>query len=62
MTYQDAVRHFNGNASELARALGLGVRSVYNWRIRGRIPPLQQYRLEELTQGQLRRDSPAPSR
>lgn len=57
MTYQEAVRHFNGNASELARALGLGVRSVYNWRMRQRIPMLQQYRLEELTKGALKREA-----
>jgi hypothetical protein len=57
MNYSEAVAYYGGNASRLARELGMHVRSVYAWRERGAIPLLRQLQLEELSGGKLRRDS-----
>lgn len=55
MTYAEALAYFNGNASQMARALGLTRRAIYGWRERNRIPMLMQYRLQELSEGKLKR-------
>jgi hypothetical protein len=47
MTKSEALARVNGNASVLARILGLTPQAIYQWRGE-RIPPLQAYRLREL--------------
>jgi hypothetical protein len=54
MTYTDALRHF-GTPIALAKATGMAYRTIMAWKKSGRIPQLQQYRLEELTSGILKR-------
>jgi hypothetical protein len=54
MTYAEALAYFDGNASAMARALGMHKRSVYAWRENGSIPFLRQLQLEELTKGTLK--------
>ena len=54
MDLKDAVRHF-GSQNKLAKALGLARQNVTRW-VHDGIPELQKYRIEELTQGKLKRN------
>jgi hypothetical protein len=56
MTLDQAITHY-GTIARLARALETTTQTVYNWRTRGAIPGLWQYKLECLTAGQLRAGS-----
>lgn len=51
MQKSDAIEHF-GNASKLAKALGLSRQAVYAWKD-GEIPELYQYKLHHMTGGEL---------
>ena len=52
MNLQDALRHF-GSRNKIAQALGVSRQSITRWR--DGIPLVQQYRIEELTKGKLKR-------
>jgi hypothetical protein len=54
MDLKDAVSHF-GSANKLAKALGIARQNVTRW-VRDGIPELQKYRIEEITQGKLKRN------
>ena len=48
----EALAYFNDSTTELARAIGVEVPSVYDW---GEYPPpLRQLQLERITDGQLK--------
>lgn len=52
MTKSEAIAHYGGNVSALARALGIDQSSVYSW---GVYPPdPRQLQLERLTKKKLR--------
>ncbi len=52
MKTEQAIAHFKGNVSALARALGLNQSSVYSW---GEFPPAKrQVALEWITDGALK--------
>jgi DNA-binding transcriptional regulator Cro len=57
MDLKDAVKHF-GSQNQLAKALGIARQNITRW-VNDGIPPLQQYRLEEITQGKLKRNGAA---
>lgn len=50
----DKVIKYFGSQVAVAQALGVQQPAISNWRTRGRIPYLQQLRLEHLTDGQLK--------
>ena len=54
MRKSDALGHFGGSPSALARALGIKPESIYSWG--DEVPGLRQLQLEELTQGVLKAD------
>jgi hypothetical protein len=58
MTKSQAIAHFKNNVSALARALGLKQNGIYSWE-GDSMPPIQQIRLEALTDGKLRADDAA---
>jgi transposase-like protein len=52
MKKSEAIAHYEGNVSALARALGIDQSSVYSW---GEFPPGgRQLQLERLTKGKLK--------
>jgi transposase-like protein len=52
MRKSDAIAHYDGNISALARALGIDQSTVYSW---GDFPPdRRQLQLERITDGKLR--------
>lgn len=57
MKRSEAIAHYGGNASALARALGIDQSSIYSWKD-GEIPIGRQYQLELLTKGALKADRP----
>lgn len=56
MTKEEALAHYGGNQSELARALGIDQSTVNKWK---RVPVTRQLQLEALTSGRLRADEEA---
>jgi hypothetical protein len=54
MDLKDAVKHF-GSQNQLAKALGIARQNITRW-VNDGIPELQKYRLEEITQGKLKRN------
>ena len=52
MTINEAINHF-GSATALAKALKIKKSAVSQWRKTGKIPPLRQYQLQEVTNGKL---------
>lgn len=58
MEIKEAVAFF-GNQSKVARALGTGVNTVANWKIRGNVIPMPvQWQIELGTGGALKADEP----
>ena len=51
MTKDEALAHFNGNQSALARALGVDQSTVNKWK---GLPALRQLQLEAITEGRLK--------
>jgi DNA-binding transcriptional regulator YdaS (Cro superfamily) len=52
MKTSEAIAHYSGNKSALARALGIDQSSVYDW---GEFPPpARQLQLERITDGGLK--------
>ena len=58
MTKTQAIAYYNNNVSALTRALGLRQNAVYSWE-GDTMPPIQQIRLEAITNGALRADNGA---
>lgn len=59
MTKQDAIEHFGG-VRELAEALGIWPNTIYRW---DESPPdIMQYKIEVLTQGQLKAERKTAAR
>jgi DNA-binding transcriptional regulator YdaS (Cro superfamily) len=56
MNFQDLVDFF-GSQVAAAQALGVTQPTLSNWKARGRIPHLQQLRIEHATKGKLRASS-----
>lgn len=50
----DQVIKYFGTQVEAAKQLGVTQPTLSNWRSRGRIPKLQQLRIEHLTRGKIR--------
>lgn len=53
MKIDNAIKHF-GSQVALADALGVQQPAVSMWKTRGKIPHLQQLRIEHLTNGKLK--------
>jgi DNA-binding transcriptional regulator YdaS (Cro superfamily) len=53
MKIEQVIKYF-GSQVAVADALGVRQPTISNWRTRGRIPNLQQLRLEHITDGELR--------
>lgn len=53
MDYEDVIAHF-GTQIKAASKLGVTQPTMSNWKTRGRIPALQQLRIQHLTRGKLR--------
>lgn len=53
MKIDQVIKHF-GSQVAVANALGVQQPTISNWRTRGRIPHLQQLRLEHVTKGKLK--------
>lgn len=53
MKFSDVIKHFGSQASA-AEALGVTQPTISMWKARGRIPQLQQLRIEHATGGKLR--------
>jgi DNA-binding transcriptional regulator YdaS (Cro superfamily) len=49
------IKHF-GSQVAVAEALGISQPTVSMWKARGKIPALQQLRIEQITGGQLKAD------
>lgn len=58
MTKTEALAYYDNNVSALTRALGLRQNAVYSWE-GDTMPPIQQIRLEAITNGALRADNDA---
>lgn len=56
MQVEKIIKHF-GSQVAVAQALGVAQPTISMWKARGRVPPLQQLRLQELTDGQLRAEN-----
>ena len=52
----DQVTNFFGSLYQATEALGIARSNITKWRKKGYIPYQQQYRLEEITNGELKRD------
>lgn len=53
MNIDQVIKHF-GSQVEAARQLGVTQPTLSNWRSRGKIPQLQQLRIQHLTRGKLK--------
>jgi hypothetical protein len=53
MNFDQLIKHF-GTQSKAADALGCSQPTLSNWKTRGRIPGIQQLRIEHLTKGRLK--------
>jgi DNA-binding transcriptional regulator YdaS (Cro superfamily) len=49
------IKHF-GSQVAVAQALGVTQPTISMWKARGKIPALQQLRIEQVTKGQLKAD------
>lgn len=56
MKIDNVIKHF-GSQIAVADALGVTQPTISNWKARGKIPQLQQLRIEHITRGKLRADS-----
>lgn len=54
MKKSDVIKHF-GSKSAVARALGISPQAVFGWP--EKVPDLRAYQIEELTKGQLKRET-----
>ena len=61
MTFEQLLKHF-GTQTGIAAALGVTQPTVSNWKSRGRIPALQQLRIEHITKGKLKSEPEILSR
>ena len=55
MKIDNVIKHF-GSQVAAATALGVTQPTISNWKSRGKIPKLQQLRIEHITSGKLRAD------
>ncbi len=55
MTYNQVISHF-GNGVNAAKALKISPSSIYQWGRKDRVPSDTQYRIEVLTNGELKAD------
>ena len=53
MKFEKLIKHF-GTQVAAADAIGVTQPTISNWRARGRIPHLQQLRIEHVTKGKLK--------
>lgn len=53
MKIDQVIKHF-GSQVAAAEALGVQQPTISNWKTRGRIPHIQQLRIEHLTKGKLK--------
>jgi DNA-binding transcriptional regulator YdaS (Cro superfamily) len=53
MTFDDLIAHF-GSQVAAAKVLGVTQPTLSNWKARGRIPQLQQLRIQHATRGKLK--------
>lgn len=53
MTKDQALQHYAGNQTQLAKALGIHQSTVCKW---VEVPPLRQIQLEQITKGKLKAD------
>lgn len=53
MNFDQIIQHY-GSQVAAAEALGVTQPTLSNWKKRGRIPQLQQLRIEHLTRGKLK--------
>jgi DNA-binding transcriptional regulator YdaS (Cro superfamily) len=53
MKIDNVIRHF-GSQAAAASALAVTQPTISNWKSRGKIPELQQLRIEHITRGKLR--------
>lgn len=56
MKIDNVIKHF-GSQAAAAAAIGVTQPTISNWKTRGRIPNLQQLRIEHISRGKLRADS-----
>jgi len=55
MTFDDLIAHF-GTQVAASQKLQISQPTLSNWKARGRIPPLQQVRIQHATRGKLKAD------
>lgn len=53
MTLEEVIEYY-GNQSKVARALHISRAALTEWKKRGYVPLVQQYRLEKITKGKLK--------
>lgn len=58
----DEVHNYFGSDGKACKALGQSRQAFTHWRIKGYIPPLQQLRFEQVTNGDLKADIVKPIR
>jgi DNA-binding transcriptional regulator YdaS (Cro superfamily) len=58
MTFSEIIKHF-GSQVAAAQKLGISQPTISMWRARGRIPALQQLRIQHVTRGKLKADPAA---
>lgn len=61
MKIDQVIKHF-GSQVAAADALGVQQPTISNWKTRGRIPHIQQLRIEHLTNGKLKAQPLMPSK
>jgi hypothetical protein len=59
MSLEDAINYF-GNLNQVCLALRIAPQNMTKWKKQGYIPFLQQYRLAEITEGELMPDDSDP--
>lgn len=61
MKIDQVIKHF-GSQVAAAHALGVQQPTISNWKTRGRIPHIQQLRIEHLTNGKLKAQPLMPTK
>lgn len=61
MKIDQVIKHF-GSQVAAADALGVQQPTISNWKTRGRIPHIQQLRIEHVTEGKLKAQPLMPSK
>lgn len=61
MKFDQVIKHF-GSQVAAAEALGCSQPTLSNWKSRGRIPHIQQIRIEHLTRGKLKAQPLMPAK